>query len=1047
MHDDSQAVVARIDRLLAERIVPAVHSRRVAADVEAWEAPGEPVPFDVAVGQEYRPLGRGEAWGRPWGTTWLRVTAQVPADWPDPGPGVENGAGPGVELLVDLGFTDAYPGFQAEGLAYTASGKVIKGVEPRNSHVPVAARPGETVEVYVEAASNPDIARGGDFTPTPLGALETAGAELLYRFGGVDLALFDAVVWELAQDVRTLRGVVDVVPADRPRHQRVLAALAQMADALDPDRVGETAAGARSVLAGVLASPANASAHRVVAVGHAHIDSAWLWPVRETARKCARTFSNVLDLMDRYPDLVFAASSAQQYAWVKDRYPELFDQIKARVAEGRFVPVGSMWVEADTNMPGGEAMARQLLFGKRFFLEEFGVDTQEVWLPDSFGYSGALPQIALGAGNRWFLTQKISWNDTNTMPHHTFHWEGIDGSRIFTHFPPVDRYNSDLSAGELDLAERQFKEKRAADTSLVPFGYGDGGGGPTREMIAAARRAADLEGLPRVRIASPKSFFEAAEAEYPDPPVWSGELYLEYHRGTYTSQARTKRGNRRSEHLLREAELWAAAAHVWEGLAYPYEELEQCWQTVLLQQFHDILPGSAIAWVHRQAERNYRDVAAHLERVIGSSLKAVAGEGGAEVSANAGPFRAGGVPALGLAAAPSPVVPAACRPEGDGWRLDNGLVSVLVDGRGLLASVVDLASGRETVPDAASAGLLQIHRDTPSKWDAWDVDAWYRRVTEDLADPEAIGVVDTPEGPAVEVRRVHGASTIVERITLPGGSAAVDFEFDIDWHERQKLLKLAFPVAVKADRFASETQFGHVWRPTHANTSWDDAKYEVCAHRWVHVAEPGFGVGVANDSTYGHDVRATRTGGIGGTGGTGGISGARGTGVGGGGGGIGGIRWEDATVIRLSLLRAPLYPDPDADQGLHKLRCSLVIGGVIDAAAAGYRLNLPARRVTGDPDAASRPPLVAVEGGTALVEAVKLADDRSGDVIVRLYEALGGRSRSTLTPGFEWAEMVETDLLERPAGAPTRPAGAGTVELTLRPFEIRTLRITPAASG
>jgi len=499
-----------------------------------------------------------------------------------------------------------------------------------------------------------------------------------------------------------------------------------MADAVDPWDVAGTAAAGRSVLADVLARPAHASAHRVVAVGHAHIDSAWLWPTRETARKCARTFSNVLALMDTDPDLVFACSSAQQYAWVRDAYPELFDRIRTRVAEGRFVPVGGMWVESDTNMPGGEAMARQFVARKRFFLEEFGVEPLDVWLPDSFGYSAALPQIAAAAGSRWFLTQKTSWNETNRMPHHTFRWEGIDGTQLFTHFPPVDTYNSDLSGDDLARAERGFAEKGRATTSLVPFGWGDGGGGPTREMLAAAHRARSLEGSPRVEMGSPAAFFRAAAAEYPHAPVWSGELYLEYHRGTYTSQARTKRGNRRSEHLLREAELWATTAHILRGAAYPYDLLERTWQRVLLAQFHDILPGSSIAWVHRDAEQAYAEVADVLNRVVATALTSLAGDGAERLAFNAAPHARAGVPALG-AAAPEVASGASATTTGDTVVLDNGLIRVGVDGDGLLASVRDLPADRELLAPSAVGNLLQLHRDTPIRWDAWDIDAHYRR--------------------------------------------------------------------------------------------------------------------------------------------------------------------------------------------------------------------------------------------------------------------------------------------------------------------------------
>ncbi|WP_374101071.1 alpha-mannosidase, partial [Streptomyces phytophilus] len=355
-------------------------------------------------------------------------------------------------------------------------------------------------------------------------------------------------------------------------------------------------------------------------VGHAHIDSAWLWPVRETVRKCARTFTNMTALAAEYPELVFACSSAQQYAWMKERHPEVFDRIRKAVAAGTWAPVGGMWVEADGNLPGGEALARQLVHGRRFFEEEFGIGQAGVWLPDSFGYTAAYPQLARLAGAEWFLTQKLSWNETNRLPHHTFAWEGIDGTRIFTHFPPVDTYNAELTGAELAHAERNFADKGPATRSLVPFGFGDGGGGPTRSMLEKARRLRDLEGSPRVKSGAPDAFFAAARAEYERLPVWRGELYLENHRGTYTSQARTKRGNRRSEALLREAELWAATAAVRAGAPYPYERLAAVWERVLLNQFHDILPGTSIAWVHRQAEQVYGEVRAELEAIIAEAL-------------------------------------------------------------------------------------------------------------------------------------------------------------------------------------------------------------------------------------------------------------------------------------------------------------------------------------------------------------------------------------------------------------------------------------------
>ncbi|MFE5334509.1 alpha-mannosidase [Isoptericola sp. NPDC056573] len=1019
MHDTTARTTMRLERFVKDWLEPAVLRETRPLDVAAWTVGGEPVPFADAVAATYAPFALGSPWGRPWDTTWFHVTGAVPAEWSgDAAP-----AGTRVELVVDLGFTGAGPGFQAEGTAWTPDGRIVKAVEPRNQHVPLvegqALDADGRVDLYVEAAANPDVPGGAWTRPTPMGAWETSGPDPIYALRTMHVALVDETAWELLQDVRALHGLVRVLPGTSPRAAEVLRALEDMLDAVDPDDVAGTAAAGRAALAPALAAPATASAHRVHAVGHAHIDSAWLWPTRETVRKCARTFSNVLSLMDEDPDVRFACSSAQQYSWVQEHFPELFERIRERVREGRFVPVGGMWVESDTNMPGGEALARQLVAGKRYFIEELGVEPKEVWLPDSFGYTAALPQLARLAGSDNFLTQKISWNDTNRMPHHTFWWEGIDGSRVFTHFPPVDTYNSDLSAEELDRAERQYAEKGRANTSLVPFGYGDGGGGPTREMVAAARRTHDLEGSPRVELSDSQTFFDAARAEYADPATWTGEMYLEYHRGTYTSQARTKRGNRRSEHLLREAELWAATAAVRTGADYPAERLQRLWRTVLLQQFHDILPGSSIAWVHREAERNYAEVARELEEIVAEALRALVGEGDRTVAVNAGPFARDGVAALGAAALDAPrgagtVAPVA---DGDGWVLENDLVRVVVDPDGHVVSAVDRASGREAVLPGAMANLLQLHRDVPNEWEAWDIDEHYRRATTDLVAAVKAEVAEGASGPVVRVLREFGSSRVEQDLALPVDGRGLRITTRVDWHERQKLLKLAFPLDVRAERATSEIQFGHVHRPTHVNTSWDHARFETVAHRWVHVGEPGFGVAVANDSTYGHDITRTRADDATDA------QGARGT------------------TVRLSLLRAPKFPDPDADQGEHELTCELVVGaGIDDAVRHGYALNLPERVVTGDHGVE---PLVTVDDDAVVVEAVKLAEDGSGDVVVRLYESRGGRARARVAPAFAHASVEVTDLLERPlagaAGAPARDGDAVLLEMT--PFQVVTLRV------
>jgi alpha-mannosidase len=637
-----------------------------------------------------------------------------------------------------------------------------------------------------------------------------------------------------------------------------------------------------------------------------------------------------------------------------------------------------------------------------------------VWLPDSFGYTAALPQLARLAGFRWFLSQKMSWNTTNRFPHHTFWWEGIDGSRVFTHFPPSDTYSSELSGRELAYGTHNFTEHGRARHSLMPFGYGDGGGGPTREMLETAQRVADLEGSPRVTVRPPAEFFADAEAEYPDAPVWSGEMYLEFHRGTYTSQVAMKRGNRRTEHLLREAELWAATAALRTGFAYPYDELDAVWQQALLMQFHDILPGSSIAWVHRQARQTYAALEDRLTAIIASASSALAGAGDVELAANAAPHARDGVPALGIApvAANSDVT---VTEQSESTVLDNGRLRVTVSPDGTLTSVHDLAADREVL--AGPANILQLHPDTPNRFDAWDLDEFYRHRRRDLTDAVK---VETMSG-GVRVTRHDGASTYVQTIALRPGSAVVDFALDVDWHERETVLKVAFPLDVHAEHSSSEIQFGHVRRPTHTNTSWDAARFEICAHRWLHVGEAGYGAALVNDGTYGHDV-TRRPPGDG--------------------------RGAAATTVRLTLLRAPLYPDPQTDQGRHRFGYSLVCGAEVgDAVREGYRANLPLRRLRGAGPVA---PLVEVDEPAVVVESVKLADDRSGDLVVRLYESLGGRARARVTTSFDLGGATVCDLLEREdseisALAPATVDGRA-VHLTLKPFQVVTLRLRPAGS-
>ena len=591
--------------------------------------------------------------------------------------------------------------------------------------------------------------------------------------------------------------------------------------------------------------------------------------------------------MDDEPDFVFSCSQAQQYEWVREREPELFERIIAKVAAGQWVPVGGMWVEADMNLPSGESIARQIVHGQRWFAEHFGVTCTEVWIPDVFGYPGSLPQIFAAGGMRRFVTQKLSWNKTNRFPHQTFWWEGIDGSRVLTHFPPVDTYSAEITPAELSESMERFAEHAWSNSSLIPYGYGDGGGGPTREMLARAARLADLDPMPHVELGSAARFFEHVEAEAAagaPVPVWRGELYFETHRGTLTSQLRTKLGNRRCERLLREAELWAATAALGGAEVDPHE-LDDTWREVLTQQFHDILPGSSIAWVHADAEEVFDRVATDLEGRIAVRLADLAPNGAvvanaatfarAEVVASAtappgdGPTQllpdgrtASFVTAPGLALAP---LTAAAVETGQGGRppqvvvtdrsMSNGQLAVSWGLDGALTSVIDVARGRELIPAGALAAELLVAPDHPVQYDAWDLESWTIDASAPVGPADSIDV--EAAGPLVgivAVKRSFGPSSAVVRYVLRAGSPRLDVEVDLDWRHDEHLLSMRFPLDVHADTATCGIQFGAVRRPTHGSTTWDAAKFEVCAHRYVDVAEPDFGVAVLNNGRYGHGL-------------------------------------------------------------------------------------------------------------------------------------------------------------------------------------------------
>lgn len=1029
----------RCKRVLRQRVNPHIHPVIAHLDVEAFDIPGEPMPtrefFDKLHRGEipFKPFTLGSEWGTTWGTVWFRLSGKVPT-----------GHTPGrpLELMIDLGWYPHSCGGHIEGLVYREDGTAIKAVHPLNhwvpfmdeqgnAQVPIAEDGGFTV--YLEAACNPLLLGVPPFIETELGDHATGKPDEPYVFKSADLTEFDQRFEDYSVDLDVVSQLMEYADKQSPRYWQLAKALQRSINSFDEQHL-DSVEQAREQLAGVLTKHANASAMNVSAIGHAHIDSAWLWPVRETRRKVARTVSNALALMDADPDFKYAMSSAQQYAWLEEDHPDIFARMKRRIAEGRFIPVGGMWVEADGMLPAGESLIRQISYGRRYFKEHLGVEPKGIWLPDSFGYTGAWPQIARRAGYEWFLTQKISWNDTTKFPHHSFMWEGIDGSRIFTHFPPADTYAAWCKVQELDYAEKNFQDKDLADRSILLFGFGDGGGGPTRDMMEHLHRYEDLEGVSRVSIETPNEFFDKAyeqieENAGAEMPVYKGELYLELHRGTLTAQQDMKRGCRTEESLLRTVEYLGAAATLADpSYVYPREEMDRIWKTLLLNQFHDVLPGSSIAWVHREAREDYRRDIQRLREIaeqICAVLRAADPETDLLPEARISQYRSDGASWQVRPVAPQDEsLPVLVERLDDGRvNMANGVLSAVIEPDGTISSLIDETRNRELVPEGTRLGRYELLKDEPAVWDAWEIERESLLMAEGLKG--AIADVANDHGAAVVTVHVTEGDTVIDTtITLRPGAKQLDFHTSVDWHAKERFLKVDVPLAVSADRAVYDCQYGLVTRPIVKNSASDEAKFESSTNRFAILRESGYAVAVINGSVYGSDAAP--------------IAGDAGRGIGAG------------TMFRLSLVSAPTFPDPRTDLGAHEYDWSVVADATAERTVdAAFELNAPIIH-----DAPAIEPLVSldVNDGMAVIDWVKLADDGSGDLVVRVYEAAGGHAEAALrvSTALRGAAVREVNVLEGDdiaADLPTalKDDGDGKAEgakLALGPFQLSTLRIS-----
>lgn len=739
----------------------------------------------------------------------------------------------------------------------------------------------------------------------------------------------------------------------------------------------------------------------VSCIGHTHIDVAWLWTLAQTREKAQRSFSTVLRYMEKYPDYIFMSSQPQLYEYVKEDDPELYERIKERIAEGRWEADGAMWLEADTNLASGESLIRQIMFGKKFFMDEFGIDSRTLWLPDVFGYSAALPQILKKTGVDRFFTSKLEWNDTNRIPHDIFMWEGIDGTEIFA--CKIKDYVRKLDARMMYDSWQLFSDKRYSDTVLSTFGFGDGGGGPTEQMLEEYERLKKgLPGMPNVKIEKTSEYFKKVEADFEEnckklkkTPKWVGELYLEMHRGTYTSIAKNKRNNRKSELLFQSAEAASAMCVALLGAEYPQREINGSWKTILLNQFHDIIPGSSIFEVYEESDRQYAEIAEVGNRIYGGMTKLIAEnistDGGVLVY-NPNPFEsdgcvnidgkyiyAGKVPSLGWTVI-NPDETVNDVPRVSGNIAENNLVRIEIDSGGELVSVYDKEADREAIADGMSANRLEVYEDYPNVYDAWELCSYYKQKMWTVDDVLSIEAYNAGVRAGFIVKKKYCTSTIEQKILLSPNSKRIDFETEIDWSEDHVLLKAAFPCNVHSDKVTYEIQFGAIERPNHTNTSWDEAKFEVCAHKWADVSEYGYGVSILNDCKYGYSA--------------------------------------EGSTLKLSLLKCATYPNPRADRGHHSFVYSMYphIGGWREGGTVreAYRLNKPLCAVETESHGGVLPQsysFMSCDSENIVIDTVKKAEDDSS-IIVRLYDAFDAHTSARIKVGVPIEEAYICDNLE-----------------------------------
>lgn len=1024
MHSEYQARVAHWQRVLAQDFYQPLEK----IQFEGFTTMEHLTPEQAQAGA-FAPFAEGTPWGHTWEYLWLRASITLP----------RQAQGKPIVLSLDMGGeATLFVNGEAFGTRRAEWVSVPHHVLSDNV-LTLSGEEGMRFDLLFEVYAGhyyPDVGgcATGPVLPGTLGDPREEGRRA--RLGCSTYGIWNEDAYQLWMDVSTLQMLMDELPEDSLRASKIADGLEAYTRIVDfeqpaPQRIASYRR-AREELRPLMEAKNGDTVPVMAAVGNAHLDLAWLWPQQETHRKTARTFAAQLRLLDRYPEYRFIQSQPAAYEMCREHYPALYEKIREAIRGGRFIAEGAMYVEPDTNMPSGEALIRQLMFGKRFYQEELGVRSRLLWLPDTFGYSAALPQLLRGCGVDYLVTQKIFWsyNEGDPFPYHYFTWKGMDGSTVTSFLPTSYTYRTDPK--ELCGVWRSRVQKRHLEDFLIPFGYGDGGGGPCRDHIEYALRARNLEGMPRVEMVSPLAFFEDLERKGGPVHTWDGELYFNAHRGTYTTQAAIKKNNRRSEFALHDLEVWGALAAL-RGHAYPVQDACRLWKVLLLHQFHDILPGSSIARVYEEANAAHHALQEEAAALTKAAQAVLAGgkdgftwfnslgfareeivdlpkalwDGARTLEGEAVPVLEGKarihVPAMGTVSLVSgPTVPcesvATAQKTGCGAVLRTPQLEVHLNAQGQVVSY--LLNGREMAAGAPMNALC-MYKDVPRLFDAWDIDSNYREQECFFSEAGSMEVT-CARGLTASVtwEGTIGRSTLRQTISVSVGSPVVTFDTTIQWHELHRLLKVAFPVDVRAEHAQHEIQFGYVERPTHRSRGYDQQRFEVCNHRYTALCDNSHGCAVLNDCKYGVGV--------------------------------------EQNSIELTLLRAAASPEMASDQGEHHFRYGFTAweGAFAESPVVlqGLAFNEPLSCL---PGAAPRLSAFCADRPNVIVDTLKPAEDGSGDLIVRLYESKKADTFFHLRSGLAVASLQLCDMLEAPVGDCLAPDAL----LHVTPFQVLTLRV------